>query len=29
MGTFFTYSWLYEQKVPEIPNKIPPEILPK
>jgi soluble lytic murein transglycosylase len=31
MGTFFTYSWLYEsrQKVPEIPNKIPADILPK
>ena len=29
MGTFFTYSWLYEQKVPEIPNKIPAEIIPK
>jgi soluble lytic murein transglycosylase len=29
MGTYFTYSWLYEQKVPEIPNKIPDEIKPK
>jgi soluble lytic murein transglycosylase len=29
VGTFFTYSWLYEQKVPEMPNKIPAEILPK
>jgi soluble lytic murein transglycosylase len=28
-GTFFTYSWLYEQKVPEMPNKIPAEIIPK
>ena len=28
-GTFFTYSWLYELKVPEIPNKIPADILPK
>jgi soluble lytic murein transglycosylase len=29
LGTFFTYSWLYEQTVPEIPNRIPPELLPK
>ncbi len=29
MGTFFTYSWLYEQKVPEIPNKLPADLLPK
>lgn len=29
MGTYFTYSWLYEQKVPEIPNTIPKAILPK
>lgn len=28
-GTYFTYSWLYEQVVPEMPNKIPAEILPK
>jgi soluble lytic murein transglycosylase len=28
-GSFFTYSWLYEQKVPEMPNKIPAEIIPK
>ena len=28
LGTFFTYSWLYEQKVPEIPIKIPAELLP-
>ena len=29
LGAFFTYSWLYEHKVPEIPNKIPPELIPK
>jgi len=29
MGTYFTYSWLYEQTIPEIPNKIPAEIQPK
>lgn len=29
MGTYFTYSWLYEQKIPEIPNQIPAEIKPK
>lgn len=29
LGTFFTYSWLYEQKVPEIPNAIPAALLPK
>jgi soluble lytic murein transglycosylase len=29
LGTFFTYSWLYQQIVPEIPLKIPTELLPK
>ena len=29
LGTFFTYTWLYEQTVPEIPNRIPAELLPK
>jgi soluble lytic murein transglycosylase len=29
LGTFFTYSWLYEHVVPEIPNQIPPALLPK
>ena len=29
LGTFFTYSWLYEDAVPEIPNTIPPELIPK
>ena len=29
LGTFFTYSWLYEAKVPEMPNTIPSELIPK
>ena len=29
LGTYFTYSWLYQHEVPEIPNKIPPELIPK
>ncbi len=29
LGTFFTYSWLYEKKVPEMPNTIPKDLLPK
>jgi soluble lytic murein transglycosylase len=29
LGTFFTYSWLYDQVVPTIPNLIPPDLLPK
>ncbi|MGE5183225.1 MAG: transglycosylase SLT domain-containing protein [Acidobacteriota bacterium] len=29
LGTYFTYSWLYEHAVPEIPNKIPAELVPK
>ncbi|MCW5807125.1 MAG: transglycosylase SLT domain-containing protein, partial [Deltaproteobacteria bacterium] len=29
LGTYFTYSWLYEGRVPEIPNRIPKELLPK
>jgi soluble lytic murein transglycosylase len=29
LGTFFTYSWLYEGTVPPMPNKIPDELLPK
>lgn len=28
LGTFFTYSWLYGDEVPEIPNRIPAELLP-
>jgi soluble lytic murein transglycosylase len=29
LGTFFTYSWLYEGTVPTIPNTIPAALLPK
>jgi soluble lytic murein transglycosylase len=29
LGTFFTYTWLEDGKVPEIPNRIPAELLPK
>lgn len=29
LGTFFTYSWLYEAKVPAMPNTIPVELIPK
>lgn len=29
LGTFFTYSWLYEQKIPEMPNAIPADLIPK
>jgi soluble lytic murein transglycosylase len=29
LGTFFTYTWLYEGTVPEIPNKIPTDLIPK
>lgn len=29
LGTFFTYSWLYEQTVPRLPLTIPAELLPK
>jgi soluble lytic murein transglycosylase len=29
LGSFFTYTWLYEHKVPEIPNTIPTSLLPK
>ncbi|HWO25480.1 MAG TPA: transglycosylase SLT domain-containing protein [Kofleriaceae bacterium] len=29
LGTYFTYSWLYEQAVPEMPNAIPVELIPK
>lgn len=27
-GTYFTYSWLYEQKIPEMPNAFPKDLLP-
>ncbi len=29
LGTFFTYTWLYDQQVPELPNRIPPALIPK
>jgi soluble lytic murein transglycosylase len=29
LGSFFTYTWLYERTVPEIPNTIPAALLPK
>ncbi|MEO8706568.1 MAG: transglycosylase SLT domain-containing protein [Kofleriaceae bacterium] len=29
LGTFFTYSWLYEKKIPAMPNTIPKDLLPK
>jgi soluble lytic murein transglycosylase len=30
LASFFTYTWLYEKSaVPEIPNKIPADVLPK
>jgi soluble lytic murein transglycosylase len=29
LGTYFTYSWLYEQSVPELPLAIPKDLLPK
>jgi len=29
LGTYFTYSWLYERAVPEMPNAIPKELIPK
>ncbi len=29
VGTFFTYSWLYEKKIPEMPLAIPKKVIPK
>lgn len=29
LGTYFTYSWLYEQSVPVVPNAIPADLIPK
>jgi soluble lytic murein transglycosylase len=29
LGSFFTYTWLYEGTVPEMPNVIPPDLIPK
>jgi soluble lytic murein transglycosylase len=28
LGTYFTYTWLYDHAVPEIPNKIPKALVP-
>ncbi len=28
-GSYFTYSWLYEKKSPEMPNAFPKDVLPK
>jgi soluble lytic murein transglycosylase len=28
-GSFFTYSWLYDKKVPDMPNTFPADVLPK
>ncbi|HTR54496.1 MAG TPA: transglycosylase SLT domain-containing protein [Kofleriaceae bacterium] len=28
LGSFFTYTWLYEHVVPEIPNKFPADLAP-
>jgi soluble lytic murein transglycosylase len=29
VGSFFTYTWLYDHQVPVIPNTIPPALLPR
>jgi len=29
LGSYFAYTWLYEQKVPSLPNQIPAKLLPK
>jgi soluble lytic murein transglycosylase len=29
LASYFTYAWLYGQKVPPMPNTIPPDLLPK
>lgn len=29
LDSYFTYAYLYENAIPEIPNRIPPELLPK
>ncbi len=28
LASFFAYSWLYEQRVPTMPNEIPPAVIP-
>ena len=29
LGTYFTYSWLYDHAIPEMPNAIPKQLIPK
>jgi len=29
LGTFFTYSWLYDHAIPEISQRIPADLIPK
>jgi soluble lytic murein transglycosylase len=29
VGTYFTYSWLYDKTIPEMPNTIPKKLVPK
>jgi len=29
LGSYFAYTWIYDQKVPELPNQIPAKLLPK
>jgi soluble lytic murein transglycosylase-like protein len=29
LGTYFTYSWLYDKTIPKMPNAIPKTVLPK
>jgi soluble lytic murein transglycosylase len=29
LGSYFAYTWIYTQKVPELPNTIPARLLPK
>ncbi len=28
LGTYFTYSWLYEAAIPEMPNRFPTDLIP-
>jgi soluble lytic murein transglycosylase len=29
LGSYFAYTWLYQQEVPKLPNQIPAKLLPK
>jgi soluble lytic murein transglycosylase len=29
LGTYFTYAWLYDKSIPELPNAIPKDLIPK